>query len=93
MLHNGLSVTEMLQMFFDSGLAEADPGTMLRLMARLSALYGEQLRELRRTAELLHRMSCPSPPMLQVVNATQITVGERTRRRPVGLGERGRARR
>jgi hypothetical protein len=86
----GSRLSDLLQMLFDSGLTEADPGTLLRLMARLSSLYGEQLRELRRTAELLHRMSCPTPPTLQVVNA--INVGGQ-RPRPVALGEGRRARR
>ena len=68
----GKRTDQLLEMLFHAGISETlDPANTLGLIERLARLHRGQQSELRRTVELLHRITRPSRPKVTVQAAGQ----------------------
>jgi len=52
-----------------------DPAAVLEMLSKLERIHEGRQRDLRRTVELLHRISGPPRPRVQILAATQVNVG------------------
>jgi len=59
------------------GEKSLDPAALLEMLSKIERVHGDRQRDLRRTVELLYRISGPPRPRVQILTATQVNLAGR----------------